>query len=121
MPFVVSMVDKVVCGHGGTVTPSSTAKLSVAGAKVCTRTSVETKPVSGCATPVIAATPTTPPSVPCVTCTKLGPGVEATKLKVAGVPVLFHPLSGQTDGTVSGTTPQLLLKSTPGQAKLTSI
>jgi hypothetical protein len=124
MPSVVTTDDKIECGHGGTIQTASDARLTVAKANVLTRAGVEGRslpapPAPGsCKTPVVT---TAPASAPCTKCTSLASGSEAKRLTVGGVSVLFHPLSGQTDGNVSGTTPQVLLKSVVGQTKLTAV
>ena len=116
MPAVLTTTSTVLCGpdtptlHGGDVAVTSTAKLTVDGAKVLTKDGIENKPVSGCNTPVTQTT---------AKCTAVGSvlTLEATKLTVDGKPVMIG-LAGQS--TVPKGAPGPLFADA-GQTKLTSL
>ncbi len=127
MPNVLTTDSTVLCGptidppppvpiHGGNVNVQSSAKLKVNRNAVLLRSSIEGRLVSGCATPSEPSSG----NVPCATVSLVSSG-EATKLTVQGNAVILDILTGSTNGTVGGTTPQTLLGATAGQNKLTAI
>lgn len=119
MPGVLTTGSSVVCGHGGTVSTSGSAKLKVTGNPVLLKAGIAGKSVSGCGTPTVPPPPG-PPSSPCHSVASVITG-EATKLKVSGSPVMLETLAGTTDGVIGGLTPQTLLSATAGQTKLTAV
>jgi hypothetical protein len=118
MAAVLTTGSNVTCGHKGTVTVMSSAKLSVSGNSVLLKTGIASQPVSGCAI-VPMPPPPGPVSKKCLTVTSVDSG-EATKLTAGGKPVVLETLAGETDGVMAGVTPQLLLSGTAGQTKLTA-
>ncbi len=116
MAGVLTTSSKVICGHGGTVSTSSSAKLKVSGNPVLLKTGIAQQAISGCTT-TVKPPPPGPVSKPCISVTSVDSG-EATKLKAGGNPVILDLLTGQTDGTIVNVTPQKLLSATAGQSKL---
>ncbi|MEZ4731292.1 MAG: hypothetical protein R3E79_29590 [Caldilineaceae bacterium] len=112
MPNVLTTASPVVCGHGGPVTVSSSAKLTVKQNPVLLKSSIASKAVSGCTT---VPDPNTSTKA-CTTVASVTAG-EATKLTVRGNPVMLDTLAGSTDGTIGGTL-QTLLSATAGQSQL---
>lgn len=118
MPAVLTMDSTVQCGvkvvtpplHGGDVTITSSAKLTVNGAKVLTKSGIVGKPVTGCATAVTQTT------APCTAVTSVAT-LASTKLTVGGVPVMIG-LTGQS--TVAKGTPGPLFAAAD-QTKLTAL
>lgn len=119
MPGVLTTGSSVICGHGGTVSTTGVSKLKVSGNPVLQKTGIMGQSVSSCGTPP-ASDPSGPTAIPCSTVISVDTG-EATKLKVAGAPVMLETLAGKTDGMVGKTTPQTLLSATAGQTKLTAV
>jgi hypothetical protein len=93
MAYVLTVSSTVKCAHGGSVSLSSSAKLSVGGKKVVLMSGVQGAPISGCPTP----DDTNTPSTKCRTVVTANG--TSTKLKVGGQPVVLDSLSGTTDGT----------------------
>jgi hypothetical protein len=116
MPGALTTGSTVLCGHGGTVSTTSSAKLKVSGNAVLLKDGIANQSVSGCLT-VVTPPPPGPVSTPCLSVTAVDSG-EATKLKAGGKPVVLETLKGETDGKVANVTPQLLLSATAGQSKL---
>src|SRR5258708_18625794 len=116
MSFVLTTSSKVICGHGGTVSTSSSAKLKVSGNPVLLKTGISGQSISGCLTPTMPPPPG-PKSQKCTSVTSVDSG-EATKLTAGGKSVVLDTLAGETDGIVANATPQLLLSATAGQSKL---
>jgi hypothetical protein len=81
--------------HGGTVSTSSSSKLTVAGAAVLTGDGVTGKTVAGCQTPTSNSTQ------PCKTVAAVSGGL-ASKLTVGGLPVVLEDVVGSTDGVPPG-------------------
>lgn len=119
MPNVLTDSSTVTCGHSGKVTTSGNGKLTVNGNPVLLKSGVAGKAVSHCAT-APASEPSGPIAKPCTTVSSVTAG-EATKLTIAGNPVLIDTLTGQTDGMVAKKTPQDLLSATANQTKLTTV
>jgi len=124
VPNVLTTQSTVSCGHKpGNVLVTSTAKLRVAHAPVLVEPGIRDQllpppgPPLGCSTPVVA----TPVSAPCKKVVSVAPTSLATKLKSNGSLVVLDTLTGTTDGTVSGTTPQPLLNATANQSKLVTL
>jgi hypothetical protein len=116
MADVLTTSSTVGCGHGSSeVATSSTAKLKVEGSPVLLKSSIENQSVK----PGTCATPISQTSKKCTTVKSVTAG-EATKLKAGGAAAMLATLKGSTDGMVGGTTPQLLLKATANQSKLTA-
>ena len=86
MPAVLTMNSTVMCGplppHGGDVAVASAAKLTVEGAAVLTKDSIEGKAVSGCQVPISQTT------APCTAVDTIA-SLESTKLTVGGKPVMI--------------------------------
>ena len=116
MAGVLTTSSKVICGHGGTVSTSSSAKLKVSGNPVLLKTGIAQQAVSGCLTPTTPPPPG-PASIKCTLVSSVDTG-EATKLKAGGNPVMLDTLTGQTNGIIANVTPQKLLSATAGQSKL---
>jgi hypothetical protein len=122
MPSVLTASASVVCGHGGgAIAPKDDpqVKLTVSGAKVLTAAALIGQDVIACLTPVTPPPPG-PVSIKCLKCTEVD-SPTSTKLRVHGVAVLLAPLSGKTSGKVLDVTPQLMLKATGVQSKLTAV
>lgn len=113
MRGVLTTKSDVSCGHEGTVAVTGLPRLRIDGGQVLVKTGVATKAVASCATPLDTNTG----SKPCTTVTGVSSG-EASKLRVDGQAVLTKALGGETDGSVSSTTPQLLLSAMPKQTLL---
>lgn len=134
MASVLTTSSDVNCGHQGSVSTSgATHKLRVQGDSVLLKNDIDLKAVTNCATVVKNSPSGDPIDAPCtlVTSTPLvppapaAPGVsagEATKLTVAGQPVMLGaPLAGMTNGMVAKTSPQTSLAAESNQSKLTSM
>jgi hypothetical protein len=126
MAAVLTQNDAIQCAHGGRVTTSSVARLTVRKAPVLTLNAVQGQTIppapapAACATQIVTGPP---PSKPCLSCLAVT-AAFATRLTVGGGvdKILLDPVVGTTDGTVAGTTPQPGLKSTPaGPTRLTAI
>lgn len=117
MPAILTTKSTVQCLHGGRVATSGAEKLSVLGGDALLANSgVQGKGVStNCKTEPV---PGPPPSKKCTSVLSIVP-VSAAKLTIGGQAVLLS-LSGETDGTVAGTTPQPGLSASAGQTKLQS-
>jgi len=114
MAGVLTTASVVTCGHSGTVSTSSSAKLKVSGNPVVLKVGVQGKSVSGCLT-------VTDPNTGALQCSLVATvsSGEAVKLKAGGQGVILDTLSGGTNGTVGGLV-QNLLSATAGQSKLTA-
>jgi hypothetical protein len=119
MPGVLTTGSNVSCGHAGTVTTSSSAKLKVNGQPVLLKEGIASKSVSACSTPN-ASDASGPTAIPCATVSSVDAG-EATKITAGGSAVMIETLAGKTDGMVGKVTPQMLLSAAAGQNKLTTI
>jgi hypothetical protein len=100
----------VECGHKGTVSTSSSVKLTVDGNPVLVADGVVSKTVSGCTTPSSSGPP---PTSPCISVQSILPTCLATKLTAGGAAVVLDTLAGLTDGAPPGT-----LAAVAGQSKL---
>lgn len=117
MAGVLTVGSDVTCGHQGTVTVTSSAKLSVSGNPVLLKAGIANQPVTGCAiVPTVAPAPI---STKCLLVTSVDGG-EATKLTAGGSPVVLETLKGETNGMLANVTPQMLLSGTAAQSKLTA-
>jgi hypothetical protein len=119
MPHVLTTGSNVTCGHSGTVSTASTAKLKVNGQPVLLKEGIQGRSVAGCTTPP-ASDISGPTAKPCTLVSTVSAGA-ATKLKVSGQSVMLQTLAGATDGMVAKETPQKLLSADAGQVKLTSM
>jgi hypothetical protein len=123
--FVLTTKDAVLCGpalpkaHGGKVSTSSLAKLTVNLAPVLLQNSIETKliPTGNCQTPAVSGPPT---SAPCVNAVKVTGGLSI-KLTSEHKPVILDSLTGTTNGTIAGVTPQTVMFGKAVQTKLTAV
>lgn len=116
MPSVLTENSTVTCAHQGTVQlRAGQSKLSVDGSKVLVDGDLTDCAISGCIT-------VTDPNTSSKTCTSTTAAVGgvASKLKVNGKGVLLEDISGQTDGTVSGTL-QTWSVQDAGQTKLKTV
>ena len=109
MSFVLTTASTVVCGHGGTATVSSTAKLVVGGEKVL----LQGEATSWAFDLSCSQKKTDKGEVQCAAILSVTGGVSS-KLFVGGVPVL----TGDLTGTTSGKHDFGSLAATPGQSKL---
>lgn len=120
MAQVLTTAATVTCGHGGTLTLVSSAKLTVGGKPVLLAGAIKGRDVTGCLT-VDATDPPpagTPKALHCRTVSAITSGLSR-KLTVLGLPVVLDTLAGSTDGMVEHITPQTKLKATSaGQIKL---
>ena len=110
MGAVLTTDSTISCPSSGSLTPASTAKLRIAGARALTKTSVSGKTVSGC-----TQTKTNAGEVPCSTA--VVSGGEARKLKVGGAAVLLE----DTFAAKGNGTPLDALTATAKQAKLEAV
>jgi hypothetical protein len=139
MPGVLTTESQVLCGpaapsaHGGTVSLSSTAKLTVKGHPVLLESNIAGQAITGCAT-TLASDASGPVAQPCLKVSKVPqlsppPPVEpppltsgkAIKLTVNGKQVMLDTVQGFTNGMVSKTTPLNKLTGKAVQTKLTAI
>jgi hypothetical protein len=101
MSKVVTKASTVRCGeltggkHGGTVSTSSSNKLTVNGSAVLTADGVSGKSVVGCQTPTSNSTQ------PCKNVGSVMSGL-ASKLTTGGKPVVLEGVAGATDGVPPG-------------------
>jgi hypothetical protein len=108
MPAVLTMASEVLCGtaiptppqHGGRVSVSSTAKLTVDGQPVLVKDSILGKSVAGCTTP----NDSSKSLKTCLSVSSITNG-EATKLTTGGKQVMLDTCAGATDGNPPGTVP----------------
>lgn len=100
MAIVLTANAAYFCGHAGSITIASNAKLTVNGFGVVTADMVKDKPLTG----ICNTTPVSPPPPPSTKCIKVVSvtSAGAGKLTVNGVAVLLDPLKGTTNGVVSG-------------------
>ncbi len=129
MPYVLTIqpLSKVTCGHNGSVQTISTAKLQINGSAVLLESSIDGKPIIGCST-TPASDGSGPTDKRCMTVSTVLPSPppaitdgRATKLMVAGSPVILDTLAGKTDGMVAKVAPQILLRGTANHKKLTAV
>ncbi len=112
MAKVLTTASTVVCGHGGTATVSSSAKLTVQGQKVLLADGPPSWTIAvGC-----SQTNTNNSEKPCTKIASVTAG-KSSKLTVGGVKVLLDSLGGVTDGAPKNTD----LSATAGQNKLESV
>lgn len=116
MPGVLTTGSNVICGHGGTVSTTSSTKLKVSGNPVLLKIGIAHQSVSNCQTPP-ASDPSGPTAIPCTLVVSVDSG-EANKLTAGGSPVVLETLTGETNGMVGKVTPQTLLSASAGQTKL---
>lgn len=122
MPKVLTTASTVLCDvflplplphHGGTVTTTSTAKLTVGGKPVLVASSLGPIPAPGgtpCATVVAAG------ETPCTAVVTVLPASVASKLTVGGSPVVLETLTGTTNGVPPGA-----LSAAANQTTLTAV
>jgi hypothetical protein len=123
MPSVLTAAAALDCGHGGAIAPKNDpqVRLSVSRSPALTAEALINQTVSTCGTaPTGPPPPGTPVSIKCLKCTGIS-SAQSTKLTVHGVAVLLAPLGGSTDGTVANVKPQVTLKATGVQTKLTAV
>jgi hypothetical protein len=123
MPSVLTAAAAIDCGHGGVITPKNDpqVRLSVSGSPALTAEALINQTVSACGTmPTAPPPPGTPVSIKCPKCIGIS-SAQSTKLTVHGVAVLLAPLGGSTNGEVANVTPQVTLKATAVQTKLTAV
>ncbi len=119
MPAVATKASTVTCGHVGIVATGGTSKLTVAGSPVLLAAGVQNMAVSTTCTIVPNTGP--PASSKCTIVTGVAnPPSLATKLFVAGAPVVLATLKGSTNGVIAGA-PQTLLSATVPQTLLTTV
>ena len=107
MPFVLTTGSTVLCGHGATVTPTSSAKLTVAGEAVLLENTAPTWSFdTNCGQTASGQTK-------CAAITTVSGGASS-KLSVGGIPVLTDSLSAVTTGAPANTD----LSATAGQNKM---
>jgi len=107
MANVLTTESTISCGHGGTVSTTSTAKLKIGDKPVLIKGNIGPT-VSSCGTQTTSAG-----TYPCPAATITGG--EASKLRVGGLSVMLDTLSGTTTGNPVGT-PTAVAK----QSKLTA-
>lgn len=117
MANVLTTASTILCGHGGTVAVSGSAKLTVGKKPVLLRSGIEGKGVSGCATQTNSQAGT-------VQCAKVMSvtGGEATKITVGKQRVMLDAgLAGTTVGDPPiASNPPALFSAQAGQQKLTA-
>jgi hypothetical protein len=119
MPPVLTTNSTVLCGHGGKVLVQGSPKLTVSGASVLVAAGI-IQPVDTVTQPCsIKPPPNT--NVPCTSVLSVDPSSLSKKLILSGSPVAIVPLTGTTNGSLAGTTPQKLLTATANQAKLNTV
>ena len=111
MPYVLTESSQITCPHNAPVSVSSSAKLSVAGAKVLLLSGVSGADIEGCLNPNNSS------SKQCTVVTSADGA--AAKLTVAGQPVVNDTFAGTSDGTPPN--PPALLLLSPGQTKLSAV
>lgn len=107
-PLTVSSAVK--CGHGGTATVKSTAKLRVNGSAVLTSAGVTAWTIA----PGCSQTNTQAGNVPCAKVLSQQDG-KSQKLTAGGSPVVLDGITGTTNGK-----PLSDLSASAGQTKLTA-
>ena len=127
MTFVLTTKSSVLCGHIGPTSPLSGAflvagggKLTVESAAVLVTGDVDGKPIKP-TQPCGIVPSTSTGNIQCTKVSSVDSSSEATKLTIEGKAVVLETLKGETDGKLSGTMPQPLLKATPGQIKLSAV
>jgi hypothetical protein len=90
MAAVLTESDTLTCTHAGTVSPSGSQKLKVAGKGVLTQADVSSWSFTGC-------TPTKQTDVACTQVSSIKP--SASKLKANGSPVILAGGTAQSNGT----------------------
>lgn len=108
MPFVLTVNSQITCGHNAPVTLTSSAKLTVAGARALLLSNITGATIATC--------PNQSSNTKKCTFVATATGTAA-KLTVAGQPVVNDTLTGTTDGTPAPVNLKLL---NPGQTKLSS-
>ncbi len=90
----LTMASTVACKHGGAVSKSSDAKLTVDRKPVLLSSSIDGKTITGCAV-------TDDPNTSTLQCKKVVSvtGGAAAKLRVGGDAVMLDSLTGTTNGT----------------------
>jgi hypothetical protein len=114
MALVLTVSSQVVCPHTGTVSTSSSEKLTVSGAKVLVLSGVQGASVSNCTNPTDSNGNKT-----CLTVTQASG--TASKLTSGGNAVVIDSLSGNTDGAPPPPPGPALSVASPGQNKLTAV
>ena len=114
MASVLTVNSQIVCPHQGTVSTSSSEKLTVSGAKVLVLSGVKGATVSGCNNPTDTSGDKT-----CMTVTTASG--TATKLNSGGNAVVIDSLSGNTDGAPPPPPGPAISVSSVGQNKLTAV
>lgn len=109
MAKVLTTASTVICGHGGTATLSSSAKLTVGGHPVLLASDSASWPFD----PGCSQKDTSKSQVQCAAINSISAGTS-TKLTVGGVAVLLDTLGGMTTGSPLNTD----LSATAGQNKL---
>lgn len=114
MANVLTTASNISCGHEPSANNAqSQAKLKVKDNSVLLPDSITGLTISVCATPKVSD----PVSEECKGITAITAGIAA-KLKSNDQAVVLDSLKGQTDGTISNVTPQLMLNATANQTKL---
>ena len=115
MPFVLTVNSQITCAHNAPVQLSSSAKLSVAGAKVLLLADVVGASIPTCPNPT--------DNKGDKTCTVVATaGGVAAKLTVGGKPVVNDTFAGTSDGaTPPAPVPMPLTLVSPGQTKLSAV
>lgn len=121
MGKVLTTASEVTCGHDptGPIVTEGSNKLTVSGDGVLTAAGVKDKSIDPTA---CGLTPNQGP--PVTTRCKKVQSVTAgpAKLTVVGEAVLLEEtVAGTTDGMLAGVTPQLLLRATAKQSRLTAV
>jgi hypothetical protein len=114
MPYVLTVNSQITCAHNASIQLSSSAKLTVAGAKVLLLPEVVGAAIPACPNPNSSSSKQ---------CTLVASaGGAAAKLTVAGQPVLNDTFVGTSDGAPPAppAAPPLLLLS-PNQTKLSAV
>jgi hypothetical protein len=114
MSVVLTLNSQIACPHAGTVSVSSSEKLTVAGAKVLVLSGVMGASVAGCSNPTDSNGNKT-----CMTVTQASG--TATKLTSGGSAVVIDSFAGNTDGTPPAPPGPALSLVSAGQSKLTSV
>lgn len=96
MANVLTIGSDVTCGHKGTVSKTSTAKLKINGRSALLKSSIENRIINGCTTERTNSTN------PCERVLSVEGTSEARKLTVQGRRVLLDSLKGSTDGVPLG-------------------
>jgi hypothetical protein len=111
MAFAVTTASTITCPHTGTVSPSSSAKLTVGGNPVVPSDQVTSWVIAGCTWPT-----DNKGDVTCASVTTASGG-QSQKLTVGGVAVLLDSVSAQTSGLPG----PFMLSVSAGQTKLEAV